>query len=81
MLKVNFLAQSAKLKVQRFYTFSFYICHSAIFLILIDLESRSNMKLFTNKELLNLAKKWGDAVGAFNISDHNKKYSLKDGQE
>jgi len=48
---------------------SFYICHSTVFLIVINLERRSNTKLYTNKELLNLAKKGGYAVGAFNINN------------
>jgi fructose-bisphosphate aldolase class II len=38
-------------------------------LIIINLERRSNMGLQTNKELLNLAKKGGYAVGAFNINN------------
>jgi hypothetical protein len=48
---------------------SFYICHSTVFLIVINLERRSNMKLYTNKELLILSKKGGYAVGAFNINN------------
>ena len=48
---------------------SFYICHSTVFLIVINLERRSNTKLYTNKELLNLAKKGGYAVGAFNVNN------------
>jgi hypothetical protein len=45
------------------------IYHSTVFLIVINLERRSNMKLYTNKELLILAKKGGYAVGAFNINN------------
>jgi fructose-bisphosphate aldolase class II len=38
-------------------------------MIIINLERRSNMALYTNKELLHLAKKGGYAVGAFNINN------------
>jgi hypothetical protein len=39
------------------------VCHPIRFLIIINLERRSNMSLSANEELLNSAKKGSDAAG------------------